>query len=204
VTGGSSGIGKACVKRLCDEGCSVTFSGISDIGIGTEKEFLETGYNVQFLRGNMGEEEFCKKLVDETVKKWGKLNYLVNNAFPFTAKGMDAARKDWIHTMSCGPIAYAAMVQYAVPYMKEQGGGAVVNMSSISAHIAQPNRWTYNGAKGAVVQLTRCMAMDLAPEIRVNTVSPAWIWTREVDKAADFDREKWGPVWGKFHLLRRL
>jgi len=80
----------------------------------------------------------------------------------------------------------------------------VVNMSSISAHIAQPNRWTYNAAKGAVVQLTKCMAMDLAPEIRVNTVSPAWIWTREVDKAAGNDRGKWGPVWGKFHLLRRL
>ncbi|MCK5527429.1 MAG: SDR family oxidoreductase, partial [Candidatus Latescibacteria bacterium] len=57
---------------------------------------------------------------------------------------------------------------------------------------------------GAVAQLTRCMAMDLAPGIRVNTVSPGWIWTREVDKAANFDREKWGPIWGKFHLLRRL
>ena len=49
-----------------------------------------------------------------------------------------------------------------------------------------------------------CMAMDLAPDIRVNTVNPGWIWTREVDKAADYDREKWGSVCGKFHLLRRL
>ena len=89
--------------------------------------------------------------------------------------------------------------------MKRQGGGAIVNLSSISAHIAQPNRWTYNAAKGAVNQLTRCMAMDLAPyNIRVNTVSPGWIWTREVDKAAGYDRAKWGPIWGKFHMLRRL
>ena len=80
-----------------------------------------------------------------------------------------------------------------------------MNLSSISAHIAQPNRWTYNGAKGAVNQLTRCMALDLAPhKIRVNTVSPGWIWTREVDKAAQGDRKKWGPIWGKFHMLRRL
>ena len=87
--------------------------------------------------------------------------------------------------------------------MKARGGGAIVNISSISAHIAQPNRWTYNAAKGAVNQLTRCMALDLAPYgIRVNTLSPGWIWTREVDKACGGDRAKWGPVWGKYHILR--
>lgn len=204
VTGGSSGIGKACVERLCEEGCSVAFSGISAAGEITEKELIKDGYTVCFLRGDMGEETFCKKLVEETVSRWGKLDYLVNNAFSFTAKGIDVTREEWIHVMNCGPIAYATMAQYSAPYMKKQGKGAIINMSSISAHIAQPNRWTYNAAKGAVVQLTRCMAMDLAPEIRVNTVSPGWIWTREVDKAANFDREKWGQVWGRFHLLRRL
>lgn len=204
VTGGSSGIGKACIKRLCAEGCSVTFSGISEAGEDTEKEFLEAGYRVQFIRGDMGEESFCRELVEEAVRKWGGLDFLVNNAFAFTAKGLDSTREDWLHVMKCGPVAYATMVQYVIPYMKKRDGCAIVNMSSISAHIAQPNRWTYNAAKGAVVQLTRCMAMDLAPEIRVNTVSPGWIWTREVDKAANYDRVKWGPVWGKFHLLRRL
>lgn len=103
-----------------------------------------------------------------------------------------------------GPIAYATMAHLCRPHIGQTGNGSIVNMSSISSQIAQPERWTYNAAKGAVVQLTRCMAMDFAPEIRVNTVSPGWIWTREVDKAAGFDREKWEPVWGKFHLLRRL
>lgn len=106
--------------------------------------------------------------------------------------------------LNVGPIGYATMAQLCAPYFRRAGAGSIVNMSSVSAHIAQPVRWTYNAAKGAVAQLTRCMAMDLAPEIRVNTVSPGWIWTREVDKAADYDREKWGPIWGKFHLLRRL
>ena len=82
--------------------------------------------------------------------------------------------------------------------MQRQGGGAIVNLSSISAHIAQPNRWTYNAAKGAVNQLTRCMALDLAPyNIRVNTVSPGWIWTREVDKAAGGDRGQVGADLGQ-------
>lgn len=204
VTGGSNGIGKACVERLCKEGCKVTFSGISEAGFKTEKDFSDAGYEVYFVRGDMGKEETCNLLVEETMKKWGKLSYLVNNAFSFTAKGLDAAREEWEHVMDCGPIAYATMAKYAVPHIRKQGGGAIVNMSSISSQIAQPARWTYNAAKGAVAQLTRCMAMDLAPEIRVNTVSPGWIWTREVDKAAGGDREKWEPVWGRFHLLRRL
>jgi NAD(P)-dependent dehydrogenase (short-subunit alcohol dehydrogenase family) len=153
----------------------------------------------------MAEEAFCGQIVEEARKKWGKINYLVNNAFSFIAKGAEATREDWLRMMSVGPIGYATMVRFATPELRLQGGGAIVNLSSISAHIAQPSRWTYNAAKGAVNQLTRCMAMDLAADnIRVNTVSPGWIWTREVDKAAGYDRAKWGPIWGKFHMLRRL
>ncbi len=204
VTGGSSGIGKACVDRLCQEGCSVTFSGISEAGETTEKEFTGKGYKVQFLRGDIAGEGFCVEMVEAAVKRWGRIDYLVNNAFSFIAKGIDATRKDWELMFNVGPVGYATMAQLCAPYMRKQGKGAIVNMASISAFIAQPNRWTYNAAKGAVVQLTRCMAMDFSPAIRVNTCNPGWIWTREVDKAANFDREKWEPVWGKFHLLRRL
>jgi NAD(P)-dependent dehydrogenase (short-subunit alcohol dehydrogenase family) len=100
------------------------------------------------------------------------------------------------------------MVQNVIEPMKKAGGGAIVNMSSVSAHIAQINRWTYNASKGAVGTMTKWMALDLAKyNIRVNSVSPAWIWTREVDKAAQLDgggREKWGPIWGQHHLLRRV
>ena len=82
VTGGSTGIGRAIMERLCEEGVSVTFSGISDGGVATEKECLEKGYQVRFVRGDMAEESFCRQLVDEALAKWGKINYLVNNAFP--------------------------------------------------------------------------------------------------------------------------
>lgn len=205
VTGGANGIGRAIVERLCQEGVSVTFSGISDGGTAAQRECQAKGFAVQFIRGDMAEEAFCRRLVDEAQNRWGKINYLVNNAFSFIAKGIDATREEWLRMMSVGPIGYATMARYVVPAMRVEGGGSIVNLSSISAHIAQPDRWTYNGAKGAVNQLTRCMALDLAPyHIRVNTVSPGWIWTREVDKAAGGDRAKWGPIWGKFHMLRRL
>jgi len=207
VTGGASGIGRSTVEELCKEGAAVAFTGISDIGVITERDLKEQGFDVMFLRGDMIEEKFCKEIVDRTLEKWNRIDYLVNNAFSFIAKGITANTDEWYRSFFVGPVAYARMVQHVIEPMKRQGGGAIVNMSSISAHIAQIDRWTYNAAKGAVNQLTRCQALDLAPyNIRVNSVSPGWIWTREVEKASQMDgggREKWEPVWGKYHLLRR-
>ena len=207
VTGGSSGIGRSIVEELCKEGASVAFSGISDIGQTTAKELTEAGFDILFCRGDMADEKFCKSIVAQTLKKWGKVDYLVNNAFSFTAKGIDATTEDWLRSYTVGPMGYARMVQNVVPAMKKQGGGAIINMSSISAFQAQPNRWTYNSAKGAVNTLTKNMALDLAKyNIRVNSVSPGWIWTREVYKAAEMDgggREKWDPIWGQYHMFER-
>ena len=206
VTGGSRGIGFACVERLLEEGVKVVFNGRSEKNGALALNKLNEKYkDVFFIPGDMANEEFCIKTIQTAINKFGKLDYLVNNAFPFTAKALDATREDWIHTMQAGPIAYATMIQNYVKLRGKDIPGAIVNMSSISGHIAQPNRWTYNAAKGAVIQLTRCAAMDLAPKVRVNTLSPGWVWTDEVEKATQGEgREKWEPIWGKFHLNRRL
>ena len=207
VTGGGAGIGRAIVEELCKEGASVAFTDISDSGKTREKELTDAGYSVLFLQGDMADEHFCEEAVKNTVNKWGKIHYLVNNVFSFIAKGLDAKRNDWVRSLQVGPIAYAQMIQLVAEPMKKEGGGAIVNMSSISAFIAQPNRWIYNAAKGAVNTLTKCAALDLAPfGIRVNSVSPGWIWTQEVEKAASVDkggREKWDPIWGQYHMLER-
>ena len=208
VTGGSSGIGRAIVEEYCKEGGQVFFTGISEAGHKTQKEFQAAGYATQFLRGDMAEEAFCAEVVAKTIAAFGAVNHLVNNAFAFTAKALDATTKDWMRSFTAGPLAYARMAQQVLPHMKTAGGGAIVNMSSISAHIAQRDRWTYNAAKGAVNQLTKCQALDLAPfNIRVNNVDPGWIWSNETDKAANMDgggRAKWDPIWGKYHMLRRM
>lgn len=206
VTGGSRGIGFACVERLLEEGVKVVFNGRSEKNGILALDKLNKKYkDVLFISGDMVNEDFCIKTIQTAINKFKKLDYLVNNAFPFTAKALDATREDWIHTMQAGPIAYATMIQNYVKLRGKDTPGAIVNMSSISGHIAQPNRWTYNAAKGAVIQLTRCAAMDLAPNVRVNTLSPGWVWTDEVEKATQGEgREKWEPVWGKFHLNRRL
>jgi NAD(P)-dependent dehydrogenase (short-subunit alcohol dehydrogenase family) len=208
VTGGSSGLGRAIVEELLKEGAKVVFTGISNAGEATLADIRKMGFESLFLHGDMASEEFCREVVTRTVEIHGAVNYLVNNAFSFTAKAIDSTTADWMRSFTAGPLAYVRMVQNVLPHMKAAGGGAIVNMSSISAHIAQRDRWTYNAAKGAVNQLTKCQALDLAPfNIRVNNVDPGWIWSNETDKAANQDgggRAKWDPIWGKYHMLRRM
>jgi NAD(P)-dependent dehydrogenase (short-subunit alcohol dehydrogenase family) len=208
ITGGAAGIGRAIAEELLKEGARVTLTDLSAHGETAATELRGIGAGVLFLKGDMADEEFCRGAVARTVEAFGRLDYLVNNAFAFTAKALDATTADWMRSFTAGPLAYARMVQHCAPVMKQSGGGAIVNISSISAHIAQANRWTYNAAKGAVTQLTRCQALDLAPlNVRVNSVDPGWIWTNETDKAANLDgggRKKWDPIWGKYHMLRRM
>ncbi len=80
-----------------------------------------------------------------------------------------------------------------------------MNVASISGWVAQPNRWTYNATKGAVLALTRCQALDLARDgIRVNSVSPGTIWTPELDRMAGGDRAGWEPTFAPHHMLDRV
>lgn len=205
VTGGTHGIGFAIALELLREGASVVVSGLPADADEGRTAFAEAGFAPLIVTGDLCEERYCRELVDQTLTRHGRINCLVNNAFSFLAKGLDATPADFARSFGVGPVAFASLIQLVAGPMQSQGGGAIVNVSSISAWIAQPNRWTYNLAKGAVAQLTRCAALDLAPrKIRVNSVSPGWIWTREVDKAAGGDRATYDPIWGQFHMLGRM
>jgi NAD(P)-dependent dehydrogenase (short-subunit alcohol dehydrogenase family) len=205
VTGGGAGIGRATVDEFCREGGSVVFIDIElDRGLELEKELNSAKMQALFMHGDMAVDEFVAQIVPRALSQFGRVDYLVNNAFSFIAKGADASLDDWRRIFEVGPIAYARLGSSAAQAMRTTGGGSIVNVSSISAFIAQPNRWTYNSAKGAVHTLTKCMALDFARDgIRVNSVSPGWIWTRELLKAANGDRSKWDPIWGQFHILER-
>ena len=205
VTGGTNGIGHAIAVELLREGAEVVVSGLPADAEEGRRAFAAAGWNPLIVAGDLADETFCRSLIPATLGRHGRIDFLVNNAFSFIAKGLEATRDDFERSFSVGPFAFALLTQLVAEPMKQQGGGAIVNVSSISAWIAQPNRWTYNAAKGAVAQLTRCAALDLAPHhIRVNSVSPGWIWTREVDKAAGGDRATYDPIWGQFHMLGRM
>lgn len=204
VTGGSAGIGEATTEEFLKEGAAVLYTGITQGGLDPLTRWTKAGYEVRFLQGDMGDSDFCKRSVEETEKTFGRVDYLINNAADFTARGIEFLRKDWERILAVNIIGYVTMVQGVVAPMKRAGGGAIVNISSISGYIAQPSRWTYNTTKGAILAMTRCQAMDLAPfNIRVNSVSPSWIWTPTALEEAGGDREKWEPIWGKYQMLRR-
>ncbi len=136
------------------------------------------------------------------------MNYLVNAAAYFGSKGITAEKEDWEKSFGVNTVGYANMVQAVNEPMKNIDGNygkSIVNVSSISAYRAQAVRWTYAATKGAIAVMTKCMALDLSQDnIRVNSVSPAWVWTPEVSKAAGGDRKRWEPIWGKFHMTRRF
>ncbi len=204
VTGGTAGIGLATAAELCREGASAVVTGLAQDG-DAPAELAPWSDRVVCLLGDMGDDSFCREVVETAQARFGRVDCLVNNAFSFLAKSLDATRDDFVYSMERGPIAYARMIQFAGEAMHRTGGGSIVNVSSISGWVAQRNRWTYNAAKGAVNQITRCAALDLAQlGIRVNSVSPGWIETREVVKAAGDEWPTLSRVWGDYHMLRRL
>ena len=205
VTGAASGIGAATAREFAAEGASVAILDInSEGGEQTAAQLRAEGNDAAFHLLDVSDAEACHALVQKIAERHGRLDTLVNSAVSFLTKGLDATTADWERSLGVNVRGCANMVQAAYPAMKASGGGAVVNIASISGHIAQPNRWTYNACKGAILAMTRCQALDLAPDnIRVNVVSPAWTWTPEVARAAEGDRAKWEPIWGRFHMLRR-
>lgn len=206
VTGGASGIGAATVAEFAAAGVAVA---LLDINAQAGRQMAETARaqreDVEFYAVNVADADACRQAVQAAAARWGRVDFLVNNAVSFISKGLDVTPADWERSLGVNVRGYANMVQACYPFMRATPGAAIVNMASISAHVAQPNRWTYNASKGAIVALTKCQALDLAPDgIRVNAVSPGWIWTPEVQKAAAGDRAKWEPIWGRYHMLRRL
>jgi NAD(P)-dependent dehydrogenase (short-subunit alcohol dehydrogenase family) len=206
VTGGASGIGAATVQEFATAGVSVA---LFDINASEGQQVAQAaqaqGQQVKFYEVDVSNADICRQAVQAVGAEWNRVDFLVNNAVSFIAKGLDATTADWERSLGVNVRGYANMVQACHPFMRKVAGAAIVNLASISGHIAQPNRWTYNASKGAILSMTRCQALDLSADgIRVNAVSPGWIWTPEVQKAADGDREKWEPIWGRYHMLRRL
>ncbi|WP_155053949.1 SDR family NAD(P)-dependent oxidoreductase [Streptomyces blattellae] len=203
VTGAASGIGAATAAELAGRGASVLCLDIDADGLARTTERIEAaGGHASGVTVDVADREAVEAAVGRLE---AGLDFVVNCAVSFLARGLNVSTEDWDRVLAVNVRGISNVVQAAHPLLARADGAAIVNTASISAHIAQPSRWTYNATKGAIVTLTKCMAMDLAEDgIRVNVVSPGWIWTPEVARAAQGDRARWEPVWGRYHLLRRL
>ncbi|MBS4044775.1 MAG: glucose 1-dehydrogenase [Alphaproteobacteria bacterium] len=176
ITGGGSGFGEGIAKRFAAEGASVV---IGDLNMaGAERvaaEINKAGQKALPVAADVSQNGQMKALVEKAVEAFGGLDIMVNNAgMPQRNASLldtDEATFDKIFAVNVKSIYLSA--QHAIPEMRKRGGGAFINIASTAGVRPRPGLVWYNGSKGAVITLTRAMAVELAPEqIRVNALNP--------------------------------
>lgn len=184
VTGSTTGIGEACARAFAEAGAAVMISGRNnERGAKVLASLREKGAKAEFIQADLRNDGACEKLVDDTIRLFGGLHVLVNNAgILYTANAIETTNEQWLDTMAVNVNALFYMSRAAVRHMRVNGGGAIVNIASEWGLNGEPNHVAYCASKGTVVQITRCMALDHAQDnIRVNSVSPGEIHTQMVD-----------------------
>jgi NAD(P)-dependent dehydrogenase (short-subunit alcohol dehydrogenase family) len=195
ITGGDSGIGRAVALAFAQEGAEVAVVYYNEHKDAKETARLveETGRSCLLLAGDIGKEAFCKKAVSATVKKFGRLDIVVNNAAEqHPQKSIaDIDNTQLEKTFRTNIFAMFYLVKAALPHLKP--GSSIINTTSVTAYRGSPELLDYSATKGAIVTFTRSLAMQLVEKkIRVNGVAPGPIWTPLIpatfksDKVATF------------------
>jgi len=181
ITGGGSGIGKGIAKAYLREGAKVIISGrrknkLEEV-IKSEADCKE---RIDYIQGDISINEDAERMVKGTVKKFGKIDILINNAGVRASicTILELTEEEWNNTFNIDVKGSWFCSKFAVPFMIENGGGSIIMITSISSHIGQPKQGCYNAAKAAQEYLMKCMAIDFGKDnIRVNSICPAWVET---------------------------
>ncbi|MFI9202534.1 SDR family NAD(P)-dependent oxidoreductase [Streptomyces sp. NPDC053048] len=179
VTGGAQGIGAAVTERLGAEGCRVVVLDKSaDHGRAAVDAWRRQGRAVHLAVGDVTDQQAVQAAFAGVPAGWPRPTLLVNLAAGFVFKGLEATPEEWHAAFDPTVIGLSLVTRQFVAGLPERDAdAAIVNMASISAHIAQSGYLTYNTSKAAVLGFTRCTAQELAPRgIRVNSVSPGTVW----------------------------
>ena len=175
VTGAASGFGAAIARRFATEGAAVVVADIDEAGGKEVVAAIESdGGRALFVRTDVSRSEDVAAMVDVSVRRFDGLDVLVNNA-GFSHLGMpleELPEQEFDRVFAVNVKGVYLGAKYAIPVMKARGAGVIVNTASIGAVAPRPNVTAYNATKAAVVTLTRGLAVELAPAIRVNAVNP--------------------------------
>jgi len=201
VTGGSRGIGKGIAAALAAAGAQVMITSRSAESCAATAR--EIGASVQFEPGNIGRVEDAERVVTATLERLGRLDILVNNAAtnPYAGPTIDVDLGRWEKTIQVNLTAPLVWTQLVWQRWMKERGGAIVNISSVGGLQTNMMLGVYDVTKAALLHLTRQLAAELAPKVRVNAIAPGLIKT-------DFARVLWeegrGEMVARSYPLKRL
>lgn len=204
VTGGASGIGRATAALFAREGANVVVADYEPTGgQDTVKMIKGEGGEAFFVETDVSRPEDVERMVKETVKTYGRLDILFNNAgVGETAKATEASLEHWERVLAINLRGVFLGCKYAIPRMIRNGGGSIINNASILAEVGFSEATAYAASKHGIVGLTQTIAIDYAAQgIRANTVCPGFIRTPMVMKG--LDEETRGYIAG-LHPLGRM
>ena len=180
ITGGGSGIGRGIALAVAREGAKVVIAGRTRERL--DHLAQEIGSNCLPVQTDTGNPQEINRLVEKAVQHFGGLNVLVNNAallLPGTAESH--TEDEWEQMFNVNVRGIWQLCRAAMPHLRAAGGGSIVNIASVLSMVAARNRVGYSATKGAVLAMTRAMALDHAPEkIRVNCICPGIVDTEMV------------------------
>jgi 3-oxoacyl-[acyl-carrier protein] reductase len=197
ITGGASGIGEETAYLFAREKAKVVIADIDGPkGEEVSKKITEEGGQCIFIETDVSKAKDVKGMIDNTIDHFGRLDILFNNAgvsLPWT--DLEEIGEDiWDNIINVNLKGVFLASKYAVPIMKRQGGGVIINTASMGAVRIRPRTIPYVVSKGGVITLTRALALELAPyHIRVNSISPAVVDTplfRKITAGMDFTEAK--------------
>ena len=191
VTGGAAGIGGATSRLLAEQGASVLIADINMSEAEANAEAIrDAGGTAEVISTDVGRHEDIAAMVQTAIDYWGRLDILVNNAFSPTDEGdgdaLTVTEDAWDAGMATLVKAHFLAAKYAVPRMRESGGGSIVNISSVHGLLMAPRKLIYEAGKSAVIGVTKQMAIDFGPDgIRVNAICPGHIVTERQQERWD-------------------
>jgi NAD(P)-dependent dehydrogenase (short-subunit alcohol dehydrogenase family) len=189
VTGAGSGIGRACAIALAREGARVALVGRRKDRVESLAE--EIGDSALAIAADVSKPGEIRRLLNETVSRFGGLTFLLNNAGVLhVGNAEQITEEQWDHTFNVNVRAVWLLSRAALPQMRQAGGGSIINVASTLGMVGARNRAAYAASKGAVVLLTKGMAIDHGHDnIRVNAICPSFVETEltaaVLDKAPD-------------------
>jgi NAD(P)-dependent dehydrogenase (short-subunit alcohol dehydrogenase family) len=210
ITGAGAGIGEGTAIRFAEEGSRLVLADLNEVHVNAVARHLESlGAEVVAVAGDIADEAHARKLSEVAVDRFGGIDILVNNAANFTTVGVEHATvEDWQRVLGVNVMGTALVSKHAIPHIRKRGKGSIVNVSSTSALMAQADFATYNTSKGALLSMTICMALDLAPSnVRVNSICPGCVLTSATEREwirMGLTKEEWIAAMAPQHMLNRV